>query len=627
MRRSLDVVRHPLILQDARLVLARTLPRVSVGLSALLAAVVFLGMMLSIAMTVASGVLVGAVPEVLRGNGLNSPAGGRLLAAGAAVIAVFIATEVVGPVQAALIRALGWRLEFHLRERAIGATLAPAGIAHLEDPALADLVSRARSAGVGQFRPWMALQGLVDLVQLRLWTIVSFVLVAVFFHWWLALGLVVVFLAVRSRALHSLSKSMEAATRTTGDLRRSDYFLGLGLKPEAAKETRVFGLSDWVAARFRLSWLRAMERVWAERRAGTITTALWLIAVVFCAEVSAFAIVGRGAATGEIGLTALAIVTQAIVGLISGVFGFSHTETWLAHGATSVPAVLELESRTSQSQLGGDRSAAGLPEREIRFERMMFSYPGTHYPVFDGLDLAIPAGRSLAIVGENGAGKTTLIKLLARLYEPTGGQITVDGVSLSEIDAASWRRRLAVIFQDFARFELSAADNVGIGAVERLGERTALDRAASRAGAQAVIASLPNGWDTQLSSRYEGGADLSGGQWQRVALARALFAVEAGANVLVLDEPTASLDVRAEAEFFGHFLELTEGLTTILISHRFSSVRRADSICVLEGGQVVERGTHMELMAAGGSYARMYSLQAARFEDEPDVTGGTGSGQ
>jgi ATP-binding cassette subfamily B protein len=199
----------------------------------------------------------------------------------------------------------------------------------------------------------------------------------------------------------------------------------------------------------------------------------------------------------------------------------------------------------------------------------------------------------------------------------------VDEVDLRDLDPVSWRRRLAVIFQNFTRFELSAADNVTFGAVERKEDRAALERAARRAGAEGVISELPHGWDTILSRRY-GGADLSGGQWQRLALARALFAVEAGAGVLVLDEPTASLDVRAEAELFERFLDFTTGLTTILISHRFSTVRRADEICLLEGGRV-ERGTHEELMAAGSRYARMYSLQAARFAEEPEASGGGGA--
>jgi ATP-binding cassette subfamily B protein len=260
-----------------------------------------------------------------------------------------------------------------------------------------------------------------------------------------------------------------------------------------------------------------------------------------------------------------------------------------------------------------------LPAREIRFDGVSFSYPGAPTPVFDALDLVIPAGTSMALVGANGAGKTTLVKLLARLYEPTAGRILIDGVDLRDLDIASWRDRLAVIFQDFVHYELSAADNVGLGGLSRIDDRPALVAAATRAGTRELIEGLAHGWDTVLARGYTDGAELSGGEWQRVALARALLAVDAGAGVLALDEPTANLDVRAEAKLFDRFLDITSApvgggrLTTLLISHRFSTVRRAQTICVLDRGRVAERGTHEELVAAGGRYAAMFGLQAARF--------------
>jgi ABC-type multidrug transport system fused ATPase/permease subunit len=249
-------------------------------------------------------------------------------------------------------------------------------------------------------------------------------------------------------------------------------------------------------------------------------------------------------------------------------------------------------------------------------------YPGQQGDALAHLDLTIPAGRSIAVVGANGAGKTTLVKLLCDLYRPTTGRVTVDGVDLAQIRPQSWQRRVAAIYQDFAQMHLSARDNIGLGSIELLTDSNsahverALQTAARQAGILEVIESLPRGWDTVLSRQYEGGADLSGGQWQRIALARALFAVEGGARVLVLDEPTANLDVRAEAELYDRFLEITAGLTTILISHRFSTVRRADYIVVLEGGRIVERGTHDELLALNGRYAEMFRLQADRFVEE-----------
>jgi ATP-binding cassette, subfamily B, bacterial len=273
----------------------------------------------------------------------------------------------------------------------------------------------------------------------------------------------------------------------------------------------------------------------------------------------------------------------------------------------------------------GTAPADGLPAREIRFEGVGFGYPDRPGQVFTGLDLTVPAGRSLAIVGDNGAGKTTLIKLLARLYEPTAGRITVDGADLRQYSAHGWQRRVAAIFQDFVHYELSAADNVTVGAIENASDRATLLDAAARAGALEVVERLPGGWDTVLSRRFTGGAELSGGEWQRIGLARALFAAASGAGILVLDEPTAQLDVRAEAAFYDQFFELTRGLTAIVISHRFSTVRRADRIVVLDGGRVVEDGSHDALIAADGRYAAMFRLQATRFLEDAEAATAPGA--
>jgi ABC-type multidrug transport system fused ATPase/permease subunit len=245
-----------------------------------------------------------------------------------------------------------------------------------------------------------------------------------------------------------------------------------------------------------------------------------------------------------------------------------------------------------------------MPAREILFRNLTFTYPGAATPVLHGFDLTIPAGSSLAIVGQNGAGKTTLAKLLCRLYDPARGAIEIDGVNLCELDLDSWRSRLAAVFQDFIRFELTLRENVApAGAPD-----DAVRQVLADAGALG-LADL----DTILARGYEGGTELSGGQWQRVALARALCAVRQGAGLVLLDEPTAQLDVRGEAEIFERILAATRHCTTILISHRFSTVRHADRIGVLEGGRLIELGTHDELMSAGGRYRTMFELQASRF--------------
>jgi ATP-binding cassette, subfamily B, bacterial len=230
--------------------------------------------------------------------------------------------------------------------------------------------------------------------------------------------------------------------------------------------------------------------------------------------------------------------------------------------------------------------------------------------VLAGFDLTIPAGSSLAIVGQNGAGKTTLAKLLCRLYDPQQGAIEVDGIDLRALDIESWRSRVTAVFQDFIRFELPLRDNVApAGAPD-----DAIQSSLAAAGAEGLAA-----LDTVLARGYPGGTELSGGQWQRIALARALCAVRLGAGLVLLDEPTAQLDVRGEAEIFDRILAATRHATTILISHRFSTVRHADRICVLEHGKVVELGTHEELMAAGGRYRTMFDLQASRFGEDGDV--------
>ncbi|MDQ6910532.1 MAG: ABC transporter ATP-binding protein, partial [Actinomycetota bacterium] len=342
--------------------------------------------------------------------------------------------------------------------------------------------------------------------------------------------------------------------------------------------------------------------------------------VIGGALVGTYALLGRAAARGEISVGQLTMYASAATG-VAAVYAIGPDNINISYGTAPVPAALELEEAVTEPRfaLAGTHSPDGLPSTAIRFEGVAFRYPGQSREIFQGLNLDIAASRSLAIVGANGAGKTTFVKLLARLYDPTNGCITVDGIDLASIDARAWQRRIAAIFQDFVHYPLSVADNVGLGAFERAGDTLALAAAARRAGAEQIIGGLPGGWDAVLSRRTRGGVELSGGQWQRVALARALFAVDSGASVLILDEPTAALDVRAEAAFYDRFLELTTGITTIVISHRFSTVRRADRIVVIDNGQVVEDGDHNSLLAAGGRYARMFRLQAAHLADEGEA--------
>jgi ATP-binding cassette subfamily B protein len=305
------------------------------------------------------------------------------------------------------------------------------------------------------------------------------------------------------------------------------------------------------------------------------------------------------------------VFAQAAVGASAIAFGGLN---WALDGAAA-PASAVRRLRAAMAPAGALASGAGAPPAaapELRFRDVRFTYPRAERPVLEGFDLTIPAGSSLAIVGQNGAGKTTLAKLLCRLYDPDAGAIEVDGADLRTLDLDAWRDQVTAVFQDFIRFELTLRENVAPGGAPDDVILAALEQAGA-----AGLADL----DQPLSKAYDGGTDLSGGQWQRVALARALCAVAQGAGVVLLDEPTAQLDVRGEAEIFDRVLQATRRCTTILVSHRFSTVRHADRICVLEAGRVVELGTHDELMAAGGRYRTMFDLQAQRFAAAPDDEG------
>jgi ATP-binding cassette, subfamily B, bacterial len=255
------------------------------------------------------------------------------------------------------------------------------------------------------------------------------------------------------------------------------------------------------------------------------------------------------------------------------------------------------------------------PAPLISFDHVEFTYAGSSEPVLRDVHLTLQPGESVAIVGENGAGKTTLLKLLAGFYQPTKGRITIDGVDLRDLNPVEWRRRLAAIMQDFTRFELSAFENIALADPTNHDAMNLAVRAAVGSGAAEIIEALPHGWDTVLASGYTNGTELSGGQWQRIALARALYAADVGGQVLVLDEPTASLDVHAETELFDRVLAHSSHCTIIVVSHRYSTVRRADRIVVLGNGTIIEDGSHRELMALGGTYETLYTLQASQFRE------------
>jgi ABC-type multidrug transport system fused ATPase/permease subunit len=551
------------------------------------------------------GITMGAVVRAVQnGDDLTMP----LAIAGG----VFVLLQVMPPIHQAVSANLGDRTAAWLNDQLAAACVRPAGLGHLEDPKLTSDLTVARDFDLGMTGPPLSLSmdfiaaGLVDLIG----GLASAIVLAGYAIW--ASGL----LAGAWLATHwLLRESAVWRDRNTEEVRAaqrdSDYAYRLAVDPPAAKELRLFGLASWTIDRFinRRTRLHQLQYQATRLREKSV---VWSMLLVIGANVAVFWSLASAAARGSLDLGALVVYAFSAVGTSMIAFGGLN---WALDGVVApVVAVLRLEPDMAR---GGDlpngvRPVVGLPAREIRFRNVTFSYPGSDLPVLDGFDLTIPAGTSLAIVGQNGAGKTTLAKLLCRLYDVQGGSIEVDGVDLRDLDLRSWRDRITAVFQDFIRFELPLRDNVAPRGAPDEAIRAALDAAGA-----GQLASL----DTVLARGYTGGTDLSGGQWQRIALARALCAVRLGAGVVLLDEPTAQLDVRGEAEIFEHILAATRQCTTILISHRFSTVRHADRICVLERGKVVELGTHAELMARGGRYRTMFELQAKRFSASEDEEG------
>ena len=576
--------------------------------SGLLAGLILAGGALAVALTVATGAVVGAVPAAARA-GLGSSAGHRLLLLLAVFGVAYTAQFVVGHLIQPLGVSLGLRFALFVRESVMAATSQPVGTAHLDDPATAGELGMIENAEVRQAASRMMVPGLSSLGAAWVAGIGQAVILG-FFAWWAPLLILAAAWGTRRWIAREVANFLHAQQMATASLRRSNYLREVALGNAAAKELRVFGLGQWSVQAFGDLWHRAMADVWVERHSSRKT--LLAVAPAFALAYGlVFYAIGQAAIGGQVSLGHAAAYSSAALGMFALVYG-GDTETLVRQGSGILARALHLAQRMPARAHTAHVPLPWPAADGIRFEGVSFSYPGSSRPVLAGLDLEIPCGRSLAIVGENGAGKTTLIKLLSRLEEPTAGAVTAGGVPLAGVDPAEWRSHLAVIFQDFVHYELSLRDNVGLGAPRLLEDQDALYSALVKAGGARLVDQV--GWDRPLSPAYEGGVDLSGGQWQRVALARALAAVEGGADVLVLDEPTANLDVRAEAELFERFLELTSGLTTVLISHRFSSVRRADRICVLEEGRVVESGSHDELMATRGRYAHMFNLQASRFE-------------
>jgi ATP-binding cassette, subfamily B, bacterial len=566
---------------------------------------------------VAMSVLLGRIQAAV-GAGTGSAQWRAVLAPFAVAAACFAAQLVLAPWQAALGEHLANRVDGRMYDRLLVASLRSPGLAPLEDQRQLDHLSEAaRELESGYQSPGRACAGLLSLIaragQLLGWIVV----VGVVFSWFAAGCVLAVVLAFRHSQRGGLRRYAAVFLTFAADRRRSRYLRQLAIGPEAAKEIRVFGLIDWLIGAIRSAHLGWMVPVWAHRR----RVMLWpyLRFTVFGGLVTAGVLVWAAIAGARtLPLTGLALVLHATLGALRLGEFYPESDMQTQLGMAAYAAIRAFETGLDPVDPVPDTASTATrpPARvagAIRYAGVGFRYPGQDRDVFTQLDLVIPGGACTAIVGVNGAGKTTLVKLLARLYEPVRGTITVDGVDIRSFAVDSWRERIAVLPQDFVRYPVSAGDNIGLGSVAHLHRGDRIRAAAAASGADAFLNRLPRGLDTPLASDVTGGVELSGGQWQRVALARALFAVDRGSAVLVLDEPTASLDVRAEARFLDEFARLTRGVTTILISHRFSTVRHADHIVVLEGGRALERGSHGELVRRDGRYAELFRRQAERF--------------
>jgi ATP-binding cassette subfamily B protein len=408
-----------------------------------------------------------------------------------------------------------------------------------------------------------------------------------------------------------VEKRVEEAVASYGRLGR--HVFAVATTPPPGKEIRVTGNQADLVARRQEAW----ERWFSGLRSTQLASAAWLT-LAWTVFSLAFVAAVAWVATGLDATPAVVVLVLTAGGRLSAYVGSAVGELGFLRGIwlDSAQRLAWLEDFAARQNAQTDLAVPERLERGLAFEDVSFVYPGTTRPVLEHVDLVLPAGGVVAIVGENGAGKSTLVKLLARMYTPTRGRITADGIDINRTDVSRWRERLAGAFQDFARLEFVAATTVGLGDEPRRDDRVAVGAAVDKAGASAIMTDLRDGLDTQLGPSWDDGVDVSFGQWQKLALARGYMRTEP--LLLVLDEPTAALDAETEHALFERFAAgareaNADGRVTVLVSHRFSTVRMADLIVVLDGARVVEVGSHAELMARHGTYAELYSLQAESY--------------
>jgi ATP-binding cassette subfamily B protein len=479
-------------------------------------------------------------------------------------------------------------------------------LASFEDPVFYDKMERARRQATGRLGMIASLGGMARQVLTLLTMMSAVVLVSPWLLVLLVVATIPLFLGETKFALLNYSLLF----RQTPEKRELDYIRYLGASNQSAKEVKIFGLGRYLTDR--VSTL--FNRFYAENRHLSIRRALQgtvLNLISTAAYYAAYVFILLKAVAGSITIGDLSLLTRAfsrasdiIESLVSQ----------LVDVAEQALYIQDLFDYFATQPTVASRPAALPAPRPIRsgfeFQDVSFAYAGAARPVFDRISLRIGRGERVALVGDNGAGKTTLVKLLARLYDPTAGRILLDGIDLRDYDVEDLRREIGVIFQDYMRYDMAAGENIGVGRIDELANTERITTAAHKSLAAGVIAKLPQHYAQMLGRRFEGGVDLSTGQWQKIALGRAYMR---DAQILILDEPTASLDARAEFEVYQRFLDLTRGKMAVLISHRFSTVRMADRILVIEQGRIVEEGSHDHLVALRGKYAELFELQAAGY--------------
>ncbi|GGK72862.1 ABC transporter ATP-binding protein [Mangrovihabitans endophyticus] len=504
------------------------------------------------------------------------------------------------------------RIDGRLRSEVRRRVAEPPGIAHLDEAGYTMDVARVSELGGWRTRtPGTGAVGQLILLG-RLAGAIGCAAVLVRFEPWLGIALLAATLLMRSVIRRQWVRLGTIWDARAGDRNRMEYWSDTLTGSAAAKEVRLFGLGGWLNARHRAQSEEWLGEIWRERR-GILRRQWVTFALAGAAGFAALYAPGTAMADGDLTSGNLVTMILAAWGVFAaGVMGHEAFDIEYATGALQALGRMRRHGHATAAQDTGNRSA---PETapHVSFQGIGFSYPGSERKVLDGLDLEIRPGEVLAVVGRNGAGKTTLLKVLAGLQQPTKGRVSIDGTDLDRIDITSWRSRISAVFQDFVHYPLTVRENIALGAPEAEATDETVMAAAEAADAGDLIDRLPRGLDTLLTREHRGGVDVSGGQWQKIAIARAMFAVAHGRRLLILDEPTAHLDVKAEMAFYEQVIATVTGVSVVVISHRLSTVRRADRILLLTGGRVTEAGNHVELMNLGGDYARLYRLQADRF--------------